>query len=181
MSSPVLWYLNRGTGLVLLVLYTVVLVAGIAATRRRPGPRIWPRFAGQALHRSLGLLAAALLVVHASSAVVDTYVDIPWWQALVPFGATYHPLYLELGTVTLDLTLAVIVTALLRHRLPERVWRAVHLLSYPAWATAVVHTLGIGTDAGEHWVRIGLYACVAAVVLAAAARLAPTPVGVGVR
>ncbi len=181
MTSPVLWYLNRGTGLVLLVLYSIVLVAGIAASRRRPGPRIWPRSAGQALHRSLGLLATALLLVHAGTAVVDEYVDIRWWQALVPFGATYRPLYLELGTVTLDLTVAVTVTALLRHRLPERVWRVVHLLSYPAWATAVVHALGIGTDAGEHWVRIGVYACVASVLLAALARLAPTPLRSGVR
>ncbi|MEP6797292.1 MAG: ferric reductase-like transmembrane domain-containing protein [Lapillicoccus sp.] len=181
MTSPALWYLNRGTGLVLLVLYTVVVVAGIAATRRNPGPRIWPRFAGQALHRSLGLLAATLLAVHVTTAVADEFVDIRWWQALVPFGATYRPLYLELGTVTLDLTVAVIVTALLRHRLPERFWRATHLLAYPAWAAAVVHTLGIGTDAGEHWVRIGLYACVAAVLLASTVRLVPRPLRVGVR
>ena len=144
MSSPFLWYLNRGTGLVLLVLYTLVVVAGIGATRRRPGPRIWPRFASQALHRSLGLLAAALLVVHATSAVVDEFVDIRWWQALVPFGATYRPFYLELGTVTLDLTLAIIVTALLRHRLPERLWRGIHLLSYPAWRWTAISCMGAG-------------------------------------
>ena len=40
---------------------------------------------------------------HVVTAVVDTYVDIRWWQAFVPWvGASYMPLWLGLGTVALD-------------------------------------------------------------------------------
>lgn len=171
MNGPVLWYANRGTGLVLLVLYTGVVVLGVISTWRRPSPRGWPRFATQSLHRYLGLLAGALLAAHVATAVVDDYVDIRWWQAFVPFGATYRPLFLELGTVALDLTVAVVAAALLRQRLSDRLWRGVHLLAYPTWAVAVVHSLGIGTDAGAQWVRLGVIGCAVVVTGAAASRV----------
>ena len=39
-----------------------------------------------ALHRNLALLSVVLLAAHVAAAVVDTYVDIPWWQAFWPVG-----------------------------------------------------------------------------------------------
>lgn len=170
MTGPVLWYLNRGTGLVLLVVFTLTLVLGVLSTGR--GGRIWPRFATQATHRGLSLLTTLLLAGHAVTAVVDEFVDIRWWQALVPFGGSYRPLYLGLGALALDLTVAVGLTSLLRKRLGERAWRLVHLTSYLAWGAAVVHTLGIGTDAATPLGRPVVLACVGALLLAAALRLA---------
>ena len=169
MTSPQLWYLNRGTGVVLLALFTATVVVGILSTGR--GGRIWPRFVTQGAHRGLSLVTTMLLVVHVVSAVVDEYVDIRWWQALVPWGGTYRPLYLGLGALALDLTLAVGLSSLLRHRLSERAWRAVHLTAYVAWAAAMVHTLGIGTDTHETWVMAIVVACGALVLGGAVARI----------
>ncbi len=169
MTSPILWYLNRGTGLVLLAVFTLTVLVGILSAGR--GGRIWPRFVTQGVHRGLSLVSTILLLAHVLTAVTDEYVDIRWWQALVPFGATYRPLYLSLGTLALDLTVAVGVTSLLRHRLSENAWRAVHLTSYGAWAVAVVHTLGIGTDAGDLLGRSVVVSCVALVVVGGTARL----------
>jgi sulfoxide reductase heme-binding subunit YedZ len=120
-----------------------------------------------------------------TTAVVDGYVDIRWWQALVPAGATYKPIWLELGALALDLVVVVVVTSLLRTRLGHRAWRAVHLASWLAWAAAVAHSVGIGTDLNS---PTGLAvwptaACTAAVLLALVVRLrraarqhpAPTP------
>ena len=42
------------------------------------------------------------LGAHIVSSVVDEYVDIRWWQAFVPYGATYEPLWLGLGAVAVD-------------------------------------------------------------------------------
>lgn len=178
MTSPLLWYANRGTGLVLLVLYTVTVVLGLVSTRRGPGSPWWPRFVTQGLHRSVSALTSVLLVLHVLSAVVDEYVDIRWWDAVVPVGGLYKPLYLGLGALALDLTVLVVLTSLARSRLPERAWRALHLLSYPAWGVALVHTVGIGTDVPTPWLRILLAACVGVVAAAVfvrttARRLAP--------
>lgn len=171
MTSPTLWYLNRGTGAVLLALYTLAVVGGILATGRQTST-LWPRFVTQGLHRTFGLLATVLLVVHAASAVVDEFVDIRWWHALVPFGGLYKPVFLALGALALDLTVAIAVTSALRTRLSVRLWRGVHLTSYVGWAVAVTHTVGIGTDMKSSWFLWLLGGCVAAVVAAVTLRLA---------
>ena len=175
MTSPLLWYLNRGSGLVLLVVFTLTTVLGVLSTGRRFSP-LWPRFVTQGLHRSLAAIGTVLLVGHVTTAVVDTYVTITWWQAVVPFGATYKPLYLSLGTVALDLTALIVITSLLRSRLSTRTWHGVHLVSYLAWAVSVVHGVGIGTDASRGWSVLLTLGCVAAVAIATMAR-----VGSGIR
>ncbi len=58
-----LWYLGRGTGVVSLVLLTVVMVLGIGSRSGRPVFGL-PRFGVVALHRSASMLAVAFLVIH---------------------------------------------------------------------------------------------------------------------
>lgn len=169
MDGPLLWFVNRGSGLVLLVLLTLTTVLGVLATRGDTG-RGLPRFVTQSLHRNLGLLSVVLLTVHVVTAVADQYVDIRWWQALVPVGATYRPLWLGLGTLALDLVVVVVVTSLLRRRLPHRPWRVVHVSAYAAWALSVAHGLGIGTDAGAPFMRWPSLACVGLVGAAVTVR-----------
>lgn len=183
-DGPFLWYLNRGTGFVLLTLFTVSVVLGILATHSRAGGRV-PGFVTQALHRNVALLAVSMLAAHVATAVLDTYVDIRWWQALVPYvGSTYMPIWLGLGTLALDVLLAVTVTSLLRARMNHRSWRAVHLLAYVGWALSVGHATGIGTDlrAGAGWAIAITAVCVCVVAAAASLRLgrllARRPVGV---
>jgi methionine sulfoxide reductase heme-binding subunit len=144
-DDPLLWYLNRSTGLVVLAMLTLSVLLGVVSTGR--GGRLLPRFVGQALHRSLALWSVVLLGLHVVTAVVDSYVDIRWWQAFVPWvGASYLPFWLGLGTLALDIVVVVVVTSLARSRMRHRSWRLIHVLSYVAWAVAVAHGLGIGTD-----------------------------------
>ncbi len=170
-DGPFLWYANRGTGVVLLVLLTLTTVLGVLATHGDAGTRV-PRFLTQSLHRNLSLIASALLVAHVTTAVVDEYVDIRWWQAFLPYGATYRPVWLGLGTVAFDLVLVVVATSLLRSRLSHRTWRIVHVSAYACWVLSVVHGLGIGTDAATPWARTTGTVCVGAVALAVLVRLA---------
>lgn len=170
-EGPLLWYVNRSTGVVLLVLLTATVVLGVLSTRGHAGTRL-PRFVVQAVHRNLGLLTTVLLVVHVASAVLDEYVDIRWWQSFVPWQLHYEPLWLALGIVALDLMVAVVVTSLVRERLPHRAWFAVHLTTYATWVVSMVHGLGIGTDTGAPWARWTYVACAAAVLLALLVRLA---------
>ncbi|MGL4745850.1 MAG: ferric reductase-like transmembrane domain-containing protein [Dermatophilaceae bacterium] len=170
MTGPVLWYANRGTGVVLLALMTVTTVLGVLATRRTTRPT-WPRFVTQGLHRTLAGVAVVVLVAHAGSAVIDEYVDIRWWQALVPVGSTYQPLWLGIGVLSLDLLVVVIATSLVRSRLPHRLWSSVHLTAYVAWLAGFVHGVGIGTDSGTSWLIAGYVASGAAVAVAALVRV----------
>ena len=164
---PWMWYLNRSTGFVILGLFTMTTALGVLATSGRAG-RGLPRFVTQSFHRNVALLSVVMLGAHVVTAVADTYVDIRWWQALVPYvGSTYEPVWLALGTVALDLILVITVTSLFRDRLGHRAWRSIHLLAYVGWGLSVGHALGIGTDMGQTTWAVPVTAGAIGVVLAA--------------
>jgi len=148
--GPTLWYANRATGVVLVGLLTLSTGIGVVSTARAGSAR-WPRFATQALHRNVSLLAMVMLVLHIASAVIDTYVNIRWFDALVPFIGTYERVWLGIGTVSCDILIVVVLTSMLRQRMNHLRWRVIHLSAYVAWAIGVVHGLGIGTDAFTTW------------------------------
>lgn len=171
MNGPLLWFANRGTGVVLVGLLTVSVALGVLSTERA-GSRWWPRFLTQGLHRNVALLSVLMLAAHVTTAVADSYVDIRWADAFVPGRSAYEPFWLALGSVALDLLLAVTVTSIVRHRLAHRSWRAIHVTTYAAWVLGLVHGIGMGTDAREPWSVAVTVSCVTVVAASAAARLA---------
>lgn len=183
MSSPLFdltvdpklaWYLTRASGLILLALLTVTVLLGIASTTGAAGGRM-PRFVATDLHRRLSLLTVSFLALHVLSSIADNWVRIRLLDVVVPFQGAYRPIWLGLGTVALDLLLAVVVTSLLRHRLGLRAWRGIHYAVYLAWPVAVLHGLGTGTDASTPAVQALTLAGVGVVLLALASRLLATP------
>lgn len=171
MTGEALWYANRATGAVCLILFTIVVLLGIAVHLRTRVPGL-PRFGTLSLHRTLSLSATAFLALHITTAIADSYVNITVVDALIPFRSDYRPLWLGLGTVAFDLLLAVLITSLLRARMGHRSWRAVHWLAYASWPVALIHGVGIGTDTGADWMTWLTVACVATVVTAGGTRLA---------
>lgn len=170
-DTPALWYLNRGTGVVSLVLLTVTTVFGILQVQRWQAEG-WPRFVVAALHKNVSLLAVAFLGVHIAVACIDGFVPIEWHDAVIPFVSAYRPLWLGLGAVAFDLILALVATSLLRNRLGYKAWRAVHWTAYACWPIAFVHGLGIGTDTGRTWMLAIDAVCLAAVAGATVWRIA---------
>lgn len=169
-GSQSLWYVSRASGLVLLVLFSTVVVLGVAA-RMGTSPRNWPRFVFVELHRTLALFCIALLALHVITAILDPFVSIGWLSTVLPFLSSYRPWQIGLGTLAVDLGGAVIITSLLRVRLGFRAWRVVHWLAYLAWPVAFVHTLTAGNDLGIWWVSLTEWASAAAVAIAVVARI----------
>src|SRR5262249_56560391 len=101
-GSQSLWFLSRGSGLVLLVLFSVGVVRGVA-TRPGGAPGRWPRFASAELHRTLSLFAVALLGLHVVTAILDPFVTIGWAAALLPFASPYRTPAIGLGPLAVDL------------------------------------------------------------------------------
>lgn len=170
-STPALWYLARGSGIVSLGLLTLAVMLGIT-TAARWATNTWPRFVVAGLHRNVSLLAVVFLALHITTVVVDGYVPIRWLDAVVPFGSAYHPVWLGLGAIALDLFAAVVVTSLLRFRLGLRVWRAVHWAAYACWPLAVAHGLGVGSDTRQRWMLALDVLAIVAVAAAVCWRLA---------
>jgi sulfoxide reductase heme-binding subunit YedZ len=170
MSPTFLWYATRASGLMALILLTLSMVLGVTTTTRARA-RNWPGFAQQEMHRRVSMIAVVFLAIHVVTSVLDTYVSIGWAAIVIPFTSSYARLWVAVGTISLDLLLAVFVSSLLRARMRPATWRAVHWLAYLSWPIAVAHTFGMGTDAGEGWVIALGAVCVAAVAGALAWRL----------
>ncbi|MCW2498603.1 MAG: ferric reductase [Frankiales bacterium] len=169
LSEAPYWYLTRSTGIVAFVLLTVALAVGIAATQRTLASPSWPRFATQGLHRNVSLLGVAFLGVHIVTTLLDGFVNITWWAAVVPGASHYRTLWVALGTVAFDLTVLVLITSLLRLRLSAALWRRVHWSAYALWPLSWLHFLKTGTDAAHGRFGVWLAIACAGVVSAAVA------------
>jgi DMSO/TMAO reductase YedYZ heme-binding membrane subunit len=146
------------------------MVLGLATTNRARA-RQWPGFAQQELHRRISVLAVVFLAIHVLTSVLDTFVSISWASVLVPFTSSYDRLWVGVGTISLDLMLAVFVSSLLRTRMKPATWRGLHWLAYLSWPVALAHTFGMGTDSREPWVIALAALCVVSVGGALAWRL----------
>jgi sulfoxide reductase heme-binding subunit YedZ len=174
-SGPV-WYLMRASGVVSLLLLTLVSALGIATVSRwRPG-RV-PRFVTLGLHRNVSLLAVVFLAVHVLTAIIDPDASVRVVAVVVPALSNRYGLWLGLAALAFDLVVALVVTSLLRHRISPRSWRAVHWLAYLAWPVALLHGAGMGTDAGSAWLLAVDATCVAIFGGAVALRLLYAPSG----
>jgi sulfoxide reductase heme-binding subunit YedZ len=142
----------RASGLVALMLLTLTLVAGVVNVRRFATPR-WPRAVTALLHRNVALLAVVFLGVHVVTAALDSFVPVGWLATVIPFTSRWDRVWVGLGTASVDVMIALVVTSLLRARMTYRWWRAVHWLAYAAWPLAVLHGLTTGTDTGAGWAR----------------------------
>lgn len=169
-----LWFANRGSGVVLVALLTLSTALGVIATVRAGSAR-WPRFATQTLHRNVSLLTMVMLVAHVVTAVLDEYVDLTWFDAFAPVAGKYaakNRLSLTLASIAFDVLLVVVLSSLVRARLSHRFWRGLHLASYLSWAFGVLHGFLIGTDARTQWSIAVTVASVGVVAAAVIMRLA---------
>src|SRR5262249_59472944 len=121
LSYPPVWYLMRATGIVSLLLLTLVVVLGIATSQR--AKLAGHRAVTHGVHRSASLLALVFLAIHVVTAVLDPDAAVGLLALLVPFAAAARPLWIGLGALALQLVAALVVTSLLRRHLSRRTWR----------------------------------------------------------
>jgi predicted ferric reductase len=154
--STLPWYIARSAGLVAWALLTASVVWGLLMSTKAPALGRRPRKSWMLdLHRYLGGLATIFTGVHIAGVVADSYLHFGWLATLVPFASTWRPAAIAWGVVGLWLLVAVELTSLARRRLPRRLWRAVHLASFPLFLTATAHAVTAGTDAGT-WLFQGV-------------------------
>lgn len=161
MSSTVVWYAARAAGITAYLTLTASVVVGVGLAGKRI--RALPRFAVEDVHRFLGLLAGVFIAIHVGGLLLDSVVAFSFAEVLVPFSSSYQPLLVALGTVALELLVALALTNVLRSHIPYRAWRTIHYASFAVWGLATVHGALLGTDRAEIWARL-LYAAAVAVV-----------------
>jgi len=150
MSNHFWWYLSRASGTVAWVLVLVTCAWGILlATRLFRG---WDRPAWLLdLHRWLGSLLLASTVLHVFSLIGDNYTHFTMKSIFIPFASEWHPRAVALGVLSMYMIVAVQITSWAMKKLPKRVWRGIHMLSYVAFVMVTWHAMTAGTDASSRW------------------------------
>jgi len=115
------------------------------------------------LHKDLAAFGIAFASVHGALLLLDTSIAFTPAQILVPGLSPYQPVALAFGQVALYLAIVVLATFYLRKRMSQRVWRALHYVTFLSFIGSTVHGIAAGTDTSMPWAT-GIYLGAAMVV-----------------
>lgn len=147
------WFLTRASAIVAWVLLTVTAVWGILLKTRIFRGADNPEWL-KITHRYISGLALAMVALHIVTLVLDDYIDFGWADVLIPFASSFEPLPVALGVIAFWLLVSIQVTALLANRLPEAIWKTVHLSSYVVLLLVALHSALVGSDVGTPWYTV---------------------------
>ncbi|MCZ4508652.1 ferric reductase-like transmembrane domain-containing protein [Streptomyces sp. ActVer] len=171
-------FLNFGAGVLSLVSLTLSVLWGLVATDR-VFLNTRQRLIAQAVHRSTAVASVGFLLLHVSVKLVLDHTSAI--AVVIPFGlgVTGTDGLIGFGTLAGLLMVVTALTGALRSAFSSPVqvagrWRALHMLAYPAWCSALIHGLFAGREAKPVFVILYSLALVA-VMGALLLRSAPLP------
>lgn len=166
-STHTWWFISRASGIVAWGLLALAVLWGLALSTRALGRRPAAPWLLD-VHRFLGGLAVLFTIVHFSTLALDPWITSNYGytitQAFVPFAITWKSGAVAWGVVAFWFLLAVELTSLVKNRLPQDLWRWVHLTSYALYAMATIHLLTAGSERNNPVLRWSVLATVGAVV-----------------
>ncbi|MGW7363336.1 hypothetical protein ACWGI8_07895 [Streptomyces sp. NPDC054841] len=170
--------LDFTTGVLSLLSLTASVAWGLMATDRLI-LSTRHRLLAQAIHRTTAVASLGFLLLHATVKVSLGHVEL--LGALVPFGlgVTGTSGLIGLGSLAGLLMVIAASTGAARSALAGKSniagrWRALHMLAYPAWCSALMHGLYTGRPAAT-WVVVMYCLSLTGVAAAVSIRLLPPP------
>jgi sulfoxide reductase heme-binding subunit YedZ len=167
------WLASRSAGIVAYLLLSAAVVLGLAKALRIAPPRLMPQL--RELHERIALVSLGALAAHGLLLLGDGFLRPGPIGILVPFTMSYRPVWTGIGILAGYLTAGLSLTYYARRRISARRWRAAHRLIPIAWAMAVVHVIGAGSDAGSLWLQVPLALTMSAVLTLLAYRVLGGP------
>lgn len=156
MSSMTMWILLRAAGIGAYVMLYLSVAWGLISTTSIVTKRV-SKPSSILFHQFAGTVGVALIGVHVTLLVIDSFMKFQWADVLVPMHSTFRPGAITLGVLGMYGAVIVLVTSWIRKPLGTKVWRAIHLLAIPAFGLSLAHGVFAGTDSGRS-LMWGLYA-----------------------
>ena len=166
------WLASRASGIVALALITASVMVGLlmaSKLMRRRGRGL------RRVHESTALTGLVAIAVHGITLLGDAWLHPGIVGVTVPFAIAYRPLSTGLGIVAGYLAAIFALSFYVRRRIGARRWRRMHRLTVVAYAMALVHALGAGTDTSIPAVRTAVLVSAIPAVVLLAIRLVPRP------
>jgi DMSO/TMAO reductase YedYZ heme-binding membrane subunit len=173
MTTQLWWDVARSGGLLAWALLAASVLWGLALSSRIFGRRPRPAWLLD-LHRYLGGLAVVFVGVHVGAIMIDSFVHFGPAETFIPFASSWNPGAVAWGIVAFYLVLAVELTSLARSRLPARIWRRFHYLSFGVFVFSTIHLLTAGTDSSNPVVLFPVIAVCGIAAFLTALRVAPS-------
>ena len=151
-GSKAYWYVARAGGLIAYLLLWLATMWGVLMSSKMVKGKIDAALV-YGMHEFLPMLAMVFAGLHAAVLMGDAYVGFNLVDLLVPFAASYRPLWTGLGSLALYLSIALIASFYLKHLVSRKLWRALHYTTYLAFGLAMVHGIMAGTDTSSPVVR----------------------------
>ena len=102
-------------------------------------------------HQFTASVGLVLLAVHLGGVLLDRYMKFGPLDLLVPLRASYRPLAIGIGVVSMYAMVIVLVASWTKRWMPTSWWRALHLLTVPTFTLTMIHGLFAGTDSVRPW------------------------------
>lgn len=138
------WYMIRATGTVAyLLLYLSVIIGLYSQVQKKRKQKVAITLH---LHETLANWALFMVCGHLGFLLIDSYIPFSWTEVLVPFAASYKPLPVALGILSLYFLIMTIITSKARKSIGYQRWRKLHALNPILYIMVTLHGLFIGTD-----------------------------------
>jgi sulfoxide reductase heme-binding subunit YedZ len=151
-NNHLFWYISRTSALMAYILLFINICLGIGLkTKSLDGlMRRWRTFD---LHQFTAILGGALILLHVFSLLGDDYFNFTVSQLLVPMSSPYRPFWTALGSLALYAGAVIALSSFVRKLIGQKVWRALHYVSYLLFFVILFHGIMAGTDSSTVWVK----------------------------
>ena len=171
MNPQFWWYVSRSSGLVAWLALTGSVLLGVVLSTKA-----FPRHRRPAwlldLHRWLGGLAVAFVLIHLAALIADSYLELDLMDLLIPFASDWEPTAVAFGVLALWFLVAIELTSLAKRRFSTRVWHGVHLTGYAVFWLVSIHAALAGTDPSQRLYQVTAVLSILAVGWATMYRIA---------
>jgi sulfoxide reductase heme-binding subunit YedZ len=169
-GQHVFWLGSRALGVTAIVLLSLTTGIGLAlgGKPQQRGLTGWLRHH----HEALSLAALGAIAGHGLLLLGDSYLKPGLAGIAVPFALPGQPVWTGLGVAGGWLAAVTSLSFYARKRIGFQTWKKIHRFTLVAWALAILHTLGSGSDARSAWLLAIVALTALPVVVLAIARLA---------
>ncbi len=140
--TTIVWYGIRAAGIVAYLTLWLTVMSGLAVSGS-----LFPKWGALLLPvHQLADLALSLALLHAALLLGDRFAGFTPETLVVPFRATYEPIWTGLGICSLYLGAVVFWSVHIRPQIGYARWRTLHYLAFVVFVLALLHGLFAGTD-----------------------------------
>ena len=150
-SPKAYWYVARSAGVVAYALVWLSVVWGLLLSTSL-GKTIGKVASFVDVHRHVSVLSVVFTLVHSLVLLGDRYIGYASASIFIPYASTtYRTFEVALGQIALYLLLIVTGSFWVRQWTGQKLWRAIHYLSFVICLLVGLHALWAGTDTDVLW------------------------------